>query len=241
MESGLYVALSSQVALEKRLNTIAHNVANANTVGFRGSKVRFDEVLDGMTAKAPSFVSMGTSYLSPINGGVEQTGGNLDFAIKGDAWFSVESPAGNLVTRDGRFKMTDTGELVTLDGYPVLDPGGAAIQLNPAGGPVTAGKDGFLRQKGVQVAALGLVAYTPTPDYRRYGNSGIVAETPAEPIVDSSNVGVLQGYVEQSNVNAVEEMSKLITVHRAFDNIAAMIRDTEGALEEAIRTLGSGS
>jgi len=218
-----------------------HNVANANTVGFRASKVRFDEVLDGMTSKAPSFVSKGTSYLSPISGAVEQTGGNLDFAIKGDAWFSIESPAGNMVTRDGRFRMTAIGELVTLDGFPVLDPGGAPIQLNPAGGPVTAGSDGFLRQKGVQVAALGLVEYTPTADYRRYGNSGIITETPAEPIVDSSNVGVIQGYVEQSNVNAIEEMSKLITVHRSFDNIAAMIRDSEGALEEAIRTLGSGS
>ena len=134
MENGLYVGLSSQIALEKRLNTIAHNIANSNTTGFRAGKVRFDEVLNGLTATSSSFVSEGKSYVSPASGGVEETGGNLDFAVQGDVWFAVETPAGTVVTRDGRFKMQETGELVTLDGHSVLDAGGAPIQLDPAAG-----------------------------------------------------------------------------------------------------------
>ena len=241
MDSGLYVALSSQVALERRLNTLAHNVANTNTTGFRAGKIRFEEVLDGFTAKAPSYVSQGQSYLSPVSGGVEQTGATLDFAIKGDAWFSVETPAGNIVTKDGRFKMQPTGELVTMDGHGVLDSGGAPVQLDPAGGKPEVSGDGVIRQGGATVGSIGLFEYQPGPNYRRYGNSGIIAETAPQPVVDRSDVGVVQGFVEQSNVNPVAEMSKLITVHRGFDNIAALIRDTEGALEEAIKTLGGGN
>ncbi len=241
MENGIYVALSSQVALEKRLNTIAHNVANSNTTGFRAGKVRFDEVLNGVTKTSSSFVTEGKSYVSPMSGGVEETGGKLDFAVQGDVWFAAETPVGTVVTRDGRFKMQETGELVTLDGHAVLDAGGAPVQLDPAGGIPRAGRDGFLIQNGVQTGAIGLFEYQPTADFRRYGNSGIIAETPPEPVVDRSDVGLIQGYLEESNVNPVDEMSKLIMVHRTFDNIAALIRDSEGSLEEAIKTLGGSN
>jgi len=240
MDSGLYVGLSSQMALERRLNTLAHNVANTNTTGFRAGKIRFEEVLDGVTKTSTSFVSQGQSFLSPVSGGIEETGAALDFAVKGDAWFSVNTPEGTIVTRDGRFKMQETGELVTIDGHAVLDSGGAAVQLNPAGGRPEVGGDGVITQGGATVGSIGLFEYQPGPNYRRYGNSGIIAETPPEPVVDRSDVGIVQGFVEQSNVNPVAEMSKLISVHRAFDNVAALIRDSEGALEEAIKTLGGG-
>lgn len=241
MDTGLEIALSSQMALEQRLNTIANNVANANTIGFRAEKVRFEEVKTGFAPAASSFASKGHHYLSPMNGIAEQTGGQLDFAIQGDAWFAVETPAGTVVTRDGRFHMTAAGDLVTLDGHPVLDPGGAAIQLDPAAGAPVASKDGFLRQNGNQIGAIGLFEYLPTANFRRQGNSGIIAETPPEPAVNRTDIGLLQGYVERSNVNPVDEMTKLIALHRTFDNVAALIRDSESSLEEAIRSLGPSS
>ena len=241
MDTSLYVSLSSQVALERRLNTIANNVANANTTGFRAGQIRFEEILDGVSAKAPSFVSEGQSYLSEQSGSVTETGASLDFAIQGDAWFAAETPAGTIVSRDGRFKMLDTGELVTLEGHAVLDSGGAPVQLNPAGGVPIVAKDGVIRQNDQLVGSIGLFDYQPTAEFRRYGSSGIIAETAPEPVVDTTGIGVLQGFVEDSNVNPIEEMSKLIIVHRTFDQVAASIRDTEASKEEAIRTLGSGS
>ena len=241
MDTSLYVSLSSQMALERRLNTIANNVANTNTTGFRAGQIRFEEVLDGVSPKAPSYVSEGQSYLSPQAGSVTETGASLDFAIQGDAWFAAETPAGTIVSRDGRFKMQDTGELVTLEGHAVLDSGGSPIQLNPAGGPPEVAKDGIIRQDGRLVSSIGLFQYQPTAEFKRYGSSGIVAEAAPQPIVDKTGIGVLQGFVEDSNVNPIEEMSKLIIVHRTFDQIAASIRDTEASKEEAIRTLGSGS
>src|SRR5690606_6242469 len=128
------------------------------------------------------------------------------FAIQGDAWFAIDTPGGTVMTRDGRFTLLDTGDLVTLQGYPVLDAGGAAIQLDAQGGAPEAGRDGSLRQNGVQVSALGLFAFEPGKDFRRYGNSGLLANGAPQPIVDQPDVGVVQGYVEDSNVNPVGEM-----------------------------------
>ena len=239
MQSGLYVALSSQIALEKRLNTIADNVANASTVGFRATGVKFEDVVSGLDDKALSFVTSGDTYISNTNGPLRETGNPFDFAVKGNAWFGIETPGGAVMTRDGRFTLTENGELVTIEGYPVLDAGGAPIQLDPRNGPPRAGADGSLRQGGNLVGALGLYNFDPGPNFIRFGNSGIVPAGEPEPVVDRLDAGVVQGFLEESNVNPMLEITKLIMVQRAFENGAAMIRATESSYDEAIKTLGS--
>jgi flagellar basal-body rod protein FlgF len=239
MQEGLYVALSSQIALEKRLNTIADNVANASTVGFRATGVKFEDVVSGLDDKSLSFVSSGDTYISDTNGPLRETGNPFDFAIKGNAWFGIETPAGTVMTRDGRFTLTENGELVSIEGYPVLDAGGAPIQLDPRNGPPRAGADGSLRQGDNLVGALGLYNFDPGPNFVRFGNSGIVPSGEPEPVVDRLDAGVAQGFLEESNVNPVLEITRLIMVQRAFENGAAMIRDTESSFDEAIKTLGS--
>lgn len=239
MQDGLYVTLSSQIALERRLNTIADNVANASTIGFRATGIKFADVVSGTGQKSVSFTSTGDSYLSTQSGGLKQTGNSFDFAIKGDAWFGIDTPAGTVMTRDGRFTMLDTGQLVTLEGHPVLDPGGAPLQLDPNNGAPQAGADGSLRQNGQPVGSIGLYDFQPGPNFERFGNSGVIPDTAPEPVVDRSDVGLVQGYVEESNVNPVLEMTRLITVQRAFENIAAAMRTTDTTLQGAIKTLGS--
>lgn len=239
MQNGLYVALSSQIALENRLNTIADNVANANTVGFRATSVKFEDLVHGTGEKSMDFVTQGSTYLSEATGPLRQTENPCDFAIRGDAWFGISTPAGTIMTRDGRFTMLETGALVTVEGYPVLDAGGAAIVLDPREGAPTAGADGTLRQNGQLVGAIGLFEFDPGPNFTRYGNSGVVPDTPPQPLVDRSDVGVVQGFVEDSNVNPVKEMTRLIMVQRAFDNAAALIRESEASYSDAIKTLGS--
>lgn len=238
MQDGLYVALSSQIALERRLDTIADNVANSSTVGFRASGVKFEDVVSGLGDKSLSFTSTGNTFVSSINGALVQTGNPLDFAVRGDAWFGIETPAGIVMTRDGRFSLTPTGQLVTTQGYPVLDAGGAPLQLDPRKGPPDAGADGSLRQEGQPAGALGLFSFQPGADAVRFGNSGFVPAGEPEPVVDRGEVGVVQGFIEQSNVNPVLEMTKLIMVQRAFENTAALIRETEASYSDAIKTLG---
>jgi flagellar basal-body rod protein FlgF len=239
VQDGLYVALSSQVALEKRLNTIADNVANSSTVGFRATGVRFEDVVSGLDDKAVSFVSTGDTYLSTASGPLRETGNPFDFAIKGTAWFGMETPAGTVMTRDGRFTLTENGDLVTLEGHPVLDAGGAPIQLDPQNGPPTAGADGSLRQGDRLVGALGLFNFDPGTNFVRYGNSGVVPAGEPEPLVDRLEAGVVQGFLEESNVNPMLEITRLVMVQRAFENGAALLRDTESSYDEAIKTLGS--
>jgi flagellar basal-body rod protein FlgF len=239
MQEGLYVALSSQIALEKRLNTIADNVANASTVGFRATGVKFEDVVSSLDNQALSFVTSGDTYISDTNGPLRETGNPFDFAIKGNAWFGIETPGGTVMTRDGRFTLTENGELVTIEGYPVLDAGSAPIQLDPRNGAPRAGADGSLRQGDNLVGALGLYNFDPGPNFVRFGNSGIVPSGEPEPVVDRLDAGVVQGFLEESNVNPVLEITRLIMVQRAFENGAAMIRDTESSYDEAIKTLGS--
>lgn len=238
MQSGLYVALSSQMALDKRLTTIADNVANTSTVGFHATGVKFEDIVSGLGDKSVSFASAGDTYLSTRAGPLRETGNSLDFAIRGEAWFAIETPRGPVMTRDGRFSMLDTGELISLEGYPVLDAGGAPIQLDPQGGPPEAGADGTLHQDGRLVGAIGLFEFQPGVNFTRYGNSGIVPFGQPEPVIDRMDAGVTQGFVQDSNVNPVQEITRLIQVQRAFEHVSALIRDSEQALDQAISSLG---
>lgn len=239
MQSGLYVAISGQISLQKRLDTIADNVANANTVGFRATEVKFEDLVTSVGDRSVAYVTPGDTYLSGRAGGFVQTGNPLDFAARGDAWFGIQTPAGLVMTKDGRFTMLQTGELVSTEGYPVLDAGGAAIQLDPLAGPPEAGADGMLRQNGEPVGAIGLYAFTPGENFTRFGNSGVIPPTQPQPVVDQPDVGIIQGFVEQSNVNPVMEMTRLIMVQRAFENTAAMIRKSDESLGQAVKTIGT--
>lgn len=239
MQTGLYVALSSQVALERRLNTIADNVANATTTGFRATGVKFEDVVSGLGQDSLSFVSSGTNFLSTAGGALIQTGNPLDFAVRGDAWFAIQTPEGPVMTRDGRFTMQPDGQLVSIEGHPVLDAGGGEILLNPEGGTPTVAADGVIRQDGQLAGAIGLFDFQPGNDFRRYGNSGVIPQGEPQPIIDQANVGVVQGYLEGSNVDPVLEITRLIQVQRAFEGVSSLLRDSENSLREAVKTLGS--
>ncbi|TGQ39506.1 MULTISPECIES: flagellar basal-body rod protein FlgF [unclassified Mesorhizobium] len=239
MQDSLYVALSSQIALERRLDTVADNVANASTVGFRATGVKFEDVVSGSGSKSVSFASSGNTYLSGAHGAMTETGNPFDFAIQGDAWFAIDTPVGTVMTRDGRFSMNENGELMSIEGHPVLDAGGAPIQLDPRNGPPKAGADGSLRQGDQLVGAIGLYNFDPGQNFVRYGNSGIVPARTPDPVTDRSDLGVAQGFLEESNVNPVLEMTRLIMVQRAFENTAALMRQTASSTDDAIKTLGS--
>lgn len=238
MQSGLYVALSSQISLEKRLNTIADNLANMNTVGFRATQLKFDDVATQADGTKVDYVSTGEEYLSDANGGLMQTKNPLDFAAKGNTWFSIDTPSGNAITKDGRFTMLETGSLVTLEGYPVLDAGGGPIQLNPLEGPPTSSQDGILYQNNKPVATLGLFEANVGPNFTRVGNSAVIPTETPQAVVNRIDAGVVQGFVEESNVNPVLSMTQMMTISRTFDYVTQLMRDGEASIGDAIKTLG---
>src|SRR5208282_3107458 len=114
MQSTLYVALSAQVALQNRLDTIAQNIANGTTAGYRASEVKFDSVLSNASGTHVAFVSSGSDVIKRTAGELVKTGNALDLAVKGEGWLSILTPQGQAYTRDGRLQMDAAGNLVSL-------------------------------------------------------------------------------------------------------------------------------
>jgi flagellar basal-body rod protein FlgF len=137
--------------------------------------------------------------------------------------------------------MTETGELQTLTGNGILDVGNAPIRLDPNAGPPQIARDGTITQNGRQVGAIGLFTLDAKATLTRAANIGVTSDRPASPALDFSKSGMHQGYIERSNVDPVMEISRLISVSRAFDSIAASLRDADSSQQEAIRTLGATS
>lgn len=240
MEAGLYVALSGQLAMQRRLDTLAANVANASTPGFRAEEIKFEALLSKVST-GTNFASTGDNYISRRHGAVERTGNALDVAIDGDAWMSFQAPTGVTYTRDGRLTMTEAGDLQTVSGYPVLDVGGAPIQLDPAGGVPRIAHDGMITQNGVQLGAIGLFTIPEGTKLNRAENSGVRPEGPVEPALDFNSVGVRQGYLERANVNPIVEITQLITISRAFESLTNSVDQTDATFRKAIETLGEPS
>lgn len=137
--------------------------------------------------------------------------------------------------------MLETGELQTLQGYPILDVGGAPITLEPAAGTPKIASDGMITQGGAQVGAIGLFTISNQATLQRFENSGVIPSIPAEAVVNFDRVRIAQGFVEKSNVNPVQQMTDLIAVSRLFEGVSNAIKDRDQTMQNAIRTLGGSS
>ena len=241
MQSSFYVGLSGQLTIEKRLQTIANNVANMNTAGFRADGVSFDTALSNAGDTQVAYSTEGVGYISRRAGERIKTDNPLDVAVQGDAWLAIKTPAGIAYTHDGRMKLSDGGEVRTLNDYPVLDAGGSAMQLDPTAGTPTIAADGMMTQNGRQVGALGLFSIDPAAKLTRADNSGVIPNIAATPILDFTAAGIVQGYVENSNVNPILEMSKLIQVQHDLDAVTESNQTADTSQQEAIKSLGGTS
>ena len=242
MQNGLYVALSAQVALQRRLETIANNVANMNTPGFRANGVSFEQELAKAGDNRLAYVSPGADFVSRRAGSLTGTGNPLDVAVQGDAFFAVAGGSGTVVyTRDGRMKISDTGELQNVNGSAILDTGGSPIQLNPAGGAISIGADGGISQGGKQTGTIGIFKLDEGAKLTRAGHSGFTSDKPGQPVAEFTRDNIVQGAIEGANVDPVLEMAKLITVTRTFDGVANEVTQTESSLTDAIKSLGSAA
>ena len=238
MENSIYVGLSSQISLERRLDVLAQNVANMSTPGFRATGMKF-ETMVSKAAEESSFVSAGESYIKTQPGPITETGNPLDVAAKGDVWFALQSPAGQVYTRDGRMQMSTTGELLSVKGYPILDAAGQPLTIDPNGGPPDISSDGAVYQGGRQLGAIGLFTISPNAKLTYFDNSAVIPSVAAQPVLDNPDAGVIQGSIEGSNVDAISEMTRLMSVTRAFERVDALLRGNENTYTEAIKTLGS--
>jgi flagellar basal-body rod protein FlgF len=241
MQSQPYVTLSAQLTLERRMNSVAINVANINTVGYRASGVSFHTYVAPSGEDSVAYATPGEDYISRTQGPLIKTDNPLDIAVQGQGWFAIETPAGTAYTRDGRMRLQPNGALQTVNGYAVLDAGGAPLQVDPAGGPLVIAKDGMLNQNGRQLGAIGLYLIPEGTNFQRFDNSSVLPDKPAVPVLQYDTNGVIQGHLEGSNVNPILEMAKLMTISRAVESISNASQSSESTFKDAVKTLGDMS
>lgn len=233
-----YITITRQSGLMAEMQSVANNVANMSTTGFRKEGLLFSEVIQTSPGARDS-VSMGAARVrltDDTQGPLKQTGGTFDFAIDGSGFFLLETAEGQRLTRAGVFSTDGNGELVSPDGHRLLDAGGAPIFIPPDARGVTLASDGTLSAEGAPLAQIGLWEPVDVNNLRR--QTGVMFEAadgvqPAEP-----GAKLLQGFVEGSNVNPLLEITRMIEVQRAYE-LTQSFRDREGKrVSKMIETLG---
>ena len=215
MENTTYTTLTRQVGLMREMQVVANNIANVATTGFRQEGVIFSEFVQPVDG-GPS-VSMATARAretSMVQGSLTQTGSSFDFAIEGDGYFLIETPQGERLTRSGSFSPSAEGDLVTNDGYRVLDAGGAPIFVPPSAKEFMSAADGTLSANGQPIAQIGIVR--PIDPNTMVREDGVMfdAQGGFEPVETPQ---VVQGFVEGSNVDPIGQIARMITVQRAYE------------------------
>jgi flagellar basal-body rod protein FlgF len=241
MQGAPYVSLSAQLTLERRLESLALNVANMNTVGYRAAGVSFHTYVSRTGADPVDYATAGKDFITRTEGPLERTDNPLDVAVQGEGFLAIQTPGGIVYTRDGRMRMKASGELESLAGHPILDAGGTPLILDPTAGSPVIGGDGMITQGGNQVGALGLFQIDPSARFTRYENSGVIPDKPATPILDFTTNGIIQGHIEGSNVNPIMEMAKMMTIQRAFESVTGGSEKNESTLKDALPILGGTS
>ena len=208
-------ALARQVGLMAEMQSVANNIANAATTGFRREGVIFSEYVRASPG-GPS-LSLAVARARNIDltaGPVTETGGAYDLAIRGEGFFAVETPEGPRLTRAGHFIPNAQGDLVTPDGHLLLGAGGAPVFVPPDARDVTISEDGTLSADGAPIAQIGLVLPEDPLSLRHEPGVLFAFEGALLPAEDAT---LLQGRLEGSNVNPVLEIARMIEVQRAYE------------------------
>lgn len=239
MDTTAYVALSRQVALQRQMTEVATNIANAATSGYKAEHTLFETVLQRAgPPRRVAFVQDVGLVRDLRDGPLVATGNPLDLAISGAGYFSVATPNGPRFTRGGHFELDARGELVTADGHPVLDEGGAPIAVPPGERRITVTPEGIVAAGRAVVGRLGIVSFADEQALRREG-AGLYATDEAPQPVAWPNV--VQGRIEGSNVQPVVEMTRMIETTRAFEGTQRLVEAHHELERRAIERLGSVS
>lgn len=239
MPYGLYISAEGALVQSRRLETVANNLANVNTVGFKRDLALFqaryaEEIAQGQAQP-------GERGWNDLGGGVEvretrtdysqgpfkNTEIPTDFAIKGDGFFAVRAPDGDYLTRAGNFALLPTGELVTQQGHAVLDDGGAPARIESFPWKFT--HDGGIQQSDGTTVRLGMLQPASLGDLVKVGENLFRPMGPTAP-VEAGKRQVVNGHLELAGVSATTEMMNMIEASRAFEANVNLIRNQDQML-----------
>jgi flagellar basal-body rod protein FlgG len=257
MLRALYTAASGMSAQQMNLDNVANNLANSSTAGFRRRRLQFQDliyqnlVMPGAAATQQTTlvaglqIGLGTraaaSEVVQLQGDLSATGNPLDLAIQGDGFFQVTLPTGETAyTRSGTFHLDSQGNVVTSDGDPITP----AITIPTGSTSITIGTDGTVsvtqpgQQAAQQVGTIQLATFPNEGGLNSIGTNLFLATTASgDPIVGtpggSEGLGtVQQGYLEQSNVDVVEEFIQMIVAQRSYEANSRVVQSADEMLQQ---------
>lgn len=222
MNYALYTAFLGMRSRQRTLDAQANNIANASTTGYKAERLLYRSVeaqAENKTESNKQLLAAGVLTESSEDfspGAVRETGRSLDIALDGDAFLAIQTPRGTRYARAGNLTLDSAGQLVTHNGDLVVGESGA-ITIPP--GNISIGEDGTIASGGQTIDRLKLVRFNnPTAALIKEGDS-LYAETGKEKPQEAVNTRVLQGALEQSNINPISEMVAMMQNSREFDSL----------------------
>ena len=226
MNSGYYAACTGLVSRTEALDTIANNLANVSTTGFRGRHNVFSSMLASTGNSALSVLNqdandygvLSGTRLDSAQGALERTGNDMDLAIEGPGFLTVQTSSGLAYTRGGNLHVSPQGQLVTAAGDPVLGDKGP---IPVVGTPMSISADGPISVNGAVAGHLKVVEFRPGVELKSVGETYYTAPTGSEVAATKSNVR--QGMLESSNVNPVTSVVEMISAQREVETMRRVL------------------
>lgn len=235
MEGSGFVTLTRQVGLMREVQVVANNIANSSTAGFRREGVIFSEFIRRSgTAPSVSMAQASARLVDRTEGGLTRTGGMFDFAIRGDGYFLLETDRGQRLTRSGVFAPGPDGTLRNPDGHALLDGAGTPVVVAAGIRSVLLGEDGTLSGDGQPIARIQLWGPDDPLSLRHEGGTLFTADA----VVPVTGGTFVQRAVEESNVDPITEVARMIEVQRAYEMGQAFLDREDERLRGMIRTIG---
>lgn len=233
MKPSINLSPSGAIRQERRFQLISQNLSNVQTVGYKKDvpvfSTLFSQALERSGAEKEDL-----SVISFQQGSMVKTGNRLDLAIEGEGFFKVMTPKGIRYTRAGHFKLDREQRLTHASGFPVLGRSGE-ISLN--GKEMVVEKDGTIKLDGQEGDRIALVTFEDLTRLKKEGNNLFMSEIPQEE-KEVEAASLLQGYLEQSNVNPIEEMVKLIDALRTYESCLKVIQSRDELNGKVVNDLG---
>lgn len=243
MEQTTYVALSRMIALQRQTEMTAHNIANANTPGFKGSRKVFgDYLLTQHRVDQPSgartihFVQDRATHRDHAESPKTRTGNPLDIALASDGFLAFETPRGERFGRNGRLTLDPGGRITSSEGYPVLSTQGTPLVVAPNESDITIAADGTVSTPNGEIGKLRVVRFEEPQKLIAEGATLLRADEGQEPEAVAAPQ-VMQGMIEESNVQPLIELTLLMAQQREFEFNAQFVEREGERAQQAIDRL----
>lgn len=256
MQNSMYSALFGALSNEHRMNSIANNLANVNTTGYKRDLLSFkdtfamyahDHIMEPMVNLRSEKLFPEPQHLSRTRiaqaqtdfdqGSLKVTGGAFDVAISGNGFFKIRTPQGDFFTRNGHFRLTGEGMVITEQGFPVLGNGGEIV-LPEGVKNFTIAENGDIYGDGEPMGSIDLVEVSNPLALEKLGNNMYRQRPGMEMEEMETNSYMVQGFLEVSNVNPVYEMVNMIEAQRQFEAYAKVMQTTEALDKETTNKVG---